>query len=72
MLTPFAILAATFGYLGYSPVAPGTVGSAAGLVLYALLRLTASSTVEVVTIVLLFAVGVWSGGVAEPSRSRTS
>jgi phosphatidylglycerophosphatase A len=56
---------ATCGYLGYAPVAPGTFGSAAGLLVYAAVRSSGSHIVEVLTIVLLFAVGVWSGTEAE-------
>jgi phosphatidylglycerophosphatase A len=56
---------ATCGYIGYVPVAPGTFGSAAGLVAYALVRSTDSYVVEAVTIVVLFVIGVWSGTQAE-------
>ena len=60
-----AVFIATCGYVGYAPVAPGTFGSAAGLALYALLRMSGSGIAEIVTIVVLFAVGVWSGTEAE-------
>ena len=56
---------ATCGYIGYVPVAPGTFGSAAGLVAYALVRSADSYVVEAVTIVVLFVIGVWSGTQAE-------
>lgn len=56
---------ATCGYLGYVPVAPGTFGSAAGLLVYAVLRWSGSPALEVAVIVLLFAIGVWSSSVAE-------
>jgi phosphatidylglycerophosphatase A len=46
-------------------VAPGTFGSAAGLVVFALVRSSGSSVIELVTIGVLFAVGVWSGTEAE-------
>ena len=66
MLTRLAVVVCTFGYIGYFPIAPGTVGSLAGLVLYAGLRwLHAPSTVDAVVISALFAVGVWSGTHAE-------
>jgi len=55
----------TCGYLGYVPVAPGTFGSAAGLVVYAAIRWSGSPALEPAVIVLLFAIGVWSSGVAE-------
>ena len=36
---------ATCGYIGYAPVAPGTFGSAAGLVVFYAVRSTGSVTV---------------------------
>lgn len=60
-----AVFLATCGYVGYAPVAPGTFGSAAGLVVFALVRSSGSSVVELVTIGVLFAIGVWSGTEAE-------
>lgn len=56
---------ATCGYIGYAPVAPGTFGSAAGLLVFALVRQSGSSLVEVMTIVALFLVGIWSATQAE-------
>ena len=60
-----ALFIATFGYVGYVPVAPGTFGSAAGLAVFFAVRATGSTAVEVVMILALFAVGIWSGTVAE-------
>jgi len=59
------LFVATCGYLGYVPVAPGTFGSAAGLAVFAAVRWSGSPGVELAVIVLLLAVGVWSGNVAE-------
>lgn len=56
---------ATCGYIGYVPIAPGTFGSAAGLAVFYALRNTGSTALEVAVILILFAVGVWSGTVAE-------
>lgn len=56
---------ATCGYLGYVPVVPGTFGSAAGLVVFYAVRSTGSPLVEFAAIIVLFAVGIWSGTVAE-------
>jgi phosphatidylglycerophosphatase A len=56
---------ATCGYIGYAPVAPGTFGSAAGLLLFFAIRATGSVTVELAMIVLLFGIGIWSGTEAE-------
>lgn len=66
MLTRLAVVVCTFGYIGYFPVAPGTAGSVAGLVVYALLRwLQAPPAVDAGLIALLFGIGVWSGTHAE-------
>ena len=56
---------ATCGYLGYVPVAPGTFGSAAGLVVFAAVRWSGSPALELAVIILLFALGVWSANAAE-------
>ena len=64
-MTRIAVFLATVAYCGYFPFAPGTVGSAAGLLVYALVWWTQSPILEVGLIVGLFAVGVWAGTVAE-------
>ena len=64
-MTRLAVFIATVGYCGYFPFAPGTVGSAAGLVFYALVWWTGSAAVEVGMILALFAAGVWAGTTAE-------
>lgn len=60
-----ALFIATCGYLGYVPVAPGTFGSAAGLVVFYAVRSTGSYGVEAAAIIVLFALGIWSGTIAE-------
>lgn len=64
-MTRLAVFIATVGYCGYFPIAPGTVGSAAGLLFYLLVWWTGSPAVEVGMIVVLFAAGVWAGTTAE-------
>ena len=64
-MTRLAVFLATAAYTGYFPVAPGTVGSAVGLVVYGLVWWTRSVSVEVGLIAGLFAVGVWAGTIAE-------
>ena len=64
-MTRLAVFVATVGYCGYFPFAPGTVGSAAGLVFYLLVWWTQSTVVEVALIVGLFAAGVWAGTTSE-------
>lgn len=74
-MTRLALLLATFGYVGHCPVAPGTAGSAAGLLLYAAIRLVAPRalvpSVDLGAIVVLFALGCWAGTVAERHYGRT-
>jgi phosphatidylglycerophosphatase A len=61
-----AVFVCTFGYIGYAPVAPGTVGSLAGLVVYGLLRAVhAPPLADLLVIAALFGAGVWSGTHAE-------
>lgn len=60
-----AVFTATFGYLGYVPFAPGTLGSIAGLAVFALVRWIGSGPTEAATIGVLFAVGAWAGTVSE-------
>jgi phosphatidylglycerophosphatase A len=67
-VTQLAVFLATAGYTGYFPFAPGTVGSAVGLVVYAALRwldLPYFGAVELAAIIALFAAGVWAGTTAE-------
>ena len=61
-----AVFIATVGYLGHVRFAPGTVGSAAGLLLLAAARAMGMSTpTETGVTVVLIGVGVWAGTVAE-------
>ena len=64
-MTRLAVFIATVGYCGYFPIAPGTVGSAAGLVFYLLVWWAQSPVFEAGLILLLFAVGVWAGTTSE-------
>jgi phosphatidylglycerophosphatase A len=68
-LQRLGLLVATFLGVGYAPVAPGTFGSAAGLVLWAVLP--SSPLVQGLTIVGLFVAGSWSGTIAERHFGRT-
>lgn len=64
-ITSLAVFIATAAYSGYFPIAPGTVGSAVGLLVYLLVWWTQSPIVEVALIAVLFAAGVWAGTTAE-------
>lgn len=64
-----ALAIATALGVGYVPVASGTFGSAAGLVLWALLP--SSPAVQGMAIVVLFVAGSWAGSVVERHVGRT-
>ena len=55
-----AVFLATFGYVGYFPIAPGTAGSLAALALYAVVRWFGTPGVELVAIVAVLIAGVWA------------
>lgn len=65
-----AVFIATFGYVGYFPVAPGTAGSLAALALYALLRWLAMPAAELALIVAVAVIGVWSAQGTEVALGR--
>ena len=64
-----AIAVATVGGVGYVPFAPGTFGSAVGVLVWWLLG--PSAIVQGIAIATVFAVGVWSSGVCERHCGRT-
>ena len=64
-LRRLGVFIATCAHVGYAPVAPGTFGSAVGLVVYYLVRRQASTAVELGAIALLLVVGLWSATEAE-------
>ncbi|HKY20705.1 MAG TPA: phosphatidylglycerophosphatase A [Vicinamibacterales bacterium] len=53
-----AVFVCSFGYIGFFPIAPGTVGSAAGILVYLGCRELDIPSVELPLIVALFAAGV--------------
>ena len=68
-VTSVSLAIATVGGVGYAPFAPGTFGSAAGLLVWWLLG--PSAIVQGIAIVLICAAGVWSGSVCERHFCRT-
>jgi phosphatidylglycerophosphatase A len=64
-----ALAVATALGVGYVPIAPGTFGSLAGLLLWALMP--ESPRAQAAAIVVVFAAGCWSAGVAERHFGRT-
>ena len=65
----FALAIATALGVGYVPIAPGTFGSAVGLLIW--FALPSSPLVQAAVIVALFVMGCWSGSVAERHFGRT-
>ena len=61
-MKPVALAIATVGGSGYFPFAPGTVGSAAGIVLYLLMR-DAAASAHVAVFAAICIVGTWAAGV---------
>jgi phosphatidylglycerophosphatase A len=59
-----ALWIASCGRLGFVPVAPGTVGSAVGLLVYYVVRTAESATVEAAVIGVLVVVGIWSATIS--------
>lgn len=65
---PALVLASAFG-VGFVPFAPGTFGSAVGLLVWWIVP--ASATAQGIAILALFVLGSWCGGVAERHFSGT-
>ena len=64
-----ALALATVGGIGYVPFAPGTFGSAVGVLVWWLLG--PSPIVQAIAIVAIFVAGAWSGTVCERHCSST-
>jgi phosphatidylglycerophosphatase A len=60
-----AYFIATAGYVGRFPIAPGTAGSLAGLLLYALIRFVDHPAFEAAILIVTLVAGIWSAQVAE-------
>ncbi len=67
--TRLGVAIATSLGVGYIPIASGTWGSAAGLLIWAVLP--SSTAVQAVAIVVSFVAGSWAAGVAERYFGRT-
>jgi phosphatidylglycerophosphatase A len=69
-MSRLAVAICSFGYVGFCPIAPGTAGSAVGLVVYLLVRRMGLSQFEIPVIALLMVLGVWLGADAERALGR--
>jgi phosphatidylglycerophosphatase A len=65
-----AVFIASFGYVGFFPIAPGTAGSLAALALFAFIRWIGVSAIELSAIVAVFAFGVWAAHGTESAMGR--
>jgi phosphatidylglycerophosphatase A len=65
-----AVFVASFGFVGYFPIAPGTAGSLAALVLFAFIRWIGVPAVELGAIIAVFAIGVWAAHGTEIALGR--
>jgi phosphatidylglycerophosphatase A len=65
-----ALVVATCAGVGYVPWAPGTFGSAVGLVLLGGVRSSGSVVLEIAVLAVVLVAGVWSGSIAEREAGR--
>lgn len=70
MLAKLATFVATAGYVGFVPIAPGTFGSAVGLLVYFAVRTADSWMVEAVTIAIALLAGIWAADRVESERGK--
>ena len=65
-----AVFIASFGYVGFFPIAPGTAGSLAALALFAFIRWIGVPVIELSAIVAVFAIGMWAAQGTEAALAR--
>ena len=69
-MTRLAFAIATVFKAGYVPIAPGTIGSVVGLLVFWLIKDSALFTVQMLVIGALFFVGVWASMIVEQDLER--
>ena len=69
-MNQLALLVASFGYVGFFPVAPGTAGSLAALALFAFVRWVGVPAFELGMIGAVLVLGIWSANGAERALGR--
>lgn len=60
MIGKLATFVGSAGYVGFVPLAPGTFGSAVGLLVYAAVRATDSWILEAIAIAIALLAGIWA------------
>ena len=69
-MNQLALLVASFGYVGFFPIAPGTAGSLAALALFAFVRWVGVPAFEVGMIVVVLVAGIWAAHGAERALAQ--
>ena len=69
-MNALARFVATAAYVGFAPVAPGTFGSMAGLLVYGAIRLAGGARVEAAAIVVVLLIGIWSASILERALGK--
>ena len=69
-MTRLAVAIATAAFTGYFPIAPGTVGSAVGLLVFLAYRTIGGAMLEAAAIAGVCAVGTWAASRAEGHFGR--
>lgn len=70
MMGRLSVAVASFGYVGFFPIAPGTAGSLAALVVFAFVRWVGLPAFELAMIVAVLAIGVWASSGTEAALGR--
>lgn len=65
-----ALFIASFAYVGFFPIAPGTAGSLAALALFAFVRWIGLPAFELAMILAVLIVGIWAANGAERALGR--
>lgn len=65
MRAKLATFVATAGYVGFVPIAPGTFGSAVGLVVYAAVSAANNWAIEAIALTVILVAGIWSANHVE-------
>ena len=69
-MKPLAVFIASFGYVGFFPIAPGTAGSLAALALFAFIKWIGVPAIELAAIAAVFAIGIWAAHGTELALGR--
>jgi phosphatidylglycerophosphatase A len=70
-MTRLALFVSTAAGVGYFPIAPGTAGSAAGLVVFWALRASGLPAAELAAIAVVIVAGAWAATVTERTTGVT-